>query len=391
MRISPILLFALFCFSDALGQCAFFDDYSTTAGWTQVGTRVQVATGSVRYINGAADADQRRVFKPLGFTLDFDDNFTAEFDFRPKKVGSYLGGPFVGHALLSLTAGTQETYNDCPDIPCTGSPPGTQDALVVQFSAPNPTDGTVHFAIKAREGSSSTEYTSPLIQPAAPGNFYIRLQRTSPTDVSLGVYEDPARTIHIPGSPVTLTIPSTISGLTHIQHGNAARGDYRRELTGAVDNTCIILDDNVGSRFNADLNLIHNNPVNSMLNFNLSETLNDIRIVDLSGQLVYQTTQLSPGEDIDLSHLATGTYFVQVEQEPQIFTRKESVLRNSALLHLLRRLLPTSEKGPNNYQSASSVKRSKSKFQNISEELQDASSWLVWIFLLTGRVRPQTN
>ena len=224
----------------AQSNCDLFDDFSSPAGWTQVGDLVSIQSGVADYQNGAPDAEQRRVYKNLGVFLAADDTWAAEIDFKPVSVGNY-NGPHAGHAILSLTAGSQEPFSNCPDVPCTGYPPAQQDGVICMFgSATNPSDGNSYFILKAIEGSSAAEYTSPLITANALGvPYFVRLERISPTLARLSVFSDAARTIHLPGSPVELSIPASIEGLNTVQHGNIARGGPYRELTGEVDNLCI--------------------------------------------------------------------------------------------------------------------------------------------------------
>ena len=131
--------------SALIAQCSFSEDYSTNAGWTQVGTNVEISNGSLNYLNGAADSEQRRVHRSLGFTLDSNHRWIAEFEFYPTQVGNW-GGPSAGHTLFALTAGTQEPFNNCPNIPCTGKPNGNQDGIIVSYVTTNPTDPANHIA-----------------------------------------------------------------------------------------------------------------------------------------------------------------------------------------------------------------------------------------------------
>ena len=224
----------------AQDNCDFFDNFSNSTNWTQVGNLVSIQNGVVAYLNNAPDGEQRRVYKNLGVSLNAYDMWAAEIDFKPVNVGNY-GGPHAGHAILSLTAGSQEPFSNCPDVPCTGYPSPQQDGIICMFgSNTNPSDGNSYFMIKAIEGSNSSEYTSSLIKANTLGiPYFVRLERVSPMLVTLSVFSDAARTIHLPGSPVALSIPVSIEGLNTVQHGNIARGGPYRELTGELDNLCI--------------------------------------------------------------------------------------------------------------------------------------------------------
>lgn len=219
-------------------MCDYYDNYNHTDGWTQVGTDVTIANGRVEYQDGSADGEQRRIYKSLGVSLDSNDTWTAEIDFTPASFGSYQGQPMAGHNLLALTAGTQEPLNDCPDTPCTGNPTGTQDGLMIVCGTYNPPDGSTFFLILARDGALELR-SDRIFFNGLNTTYYLELERTGGTEVKLSVFSDAARTIPLPGSPVTLAIPGTITGLTTIQHTNHARGMEPRQLTGTVDNLCI--------------------------------------------------------------------------------------------------------------------------------------------------------
>ena len=56
--------------------------------------------------------------------------------------------------------------------------------------------------------------------------YYIRIQRTSATDIKLSAFTDSARTTHTSGSPVTASNAgiANITGLTYVQHQNQTTG-----------------------------------------------------------------------------------------------------------------------------------------------------------------------
>jgi len=204
-----------------------------------------VSGGKLQFIDGAIDGSngpgegQKRVYKSLGSTLMSNDVWYAEFDFYPQSVGTHVGQPWTGHTLLAITAGNQEPFNDCSNQPCTGLPSGTQDGLIVYFGANSSPNGDVWMQIRARDNSTEYFSANQIIIPNLTTTYYPRFERLSSTLVQLSVFSDAMRTTHMAGSPVTLTIPNTIDGLNTVQHGNIVRGDYRRELTGTVDNLCI--------------------------------------------------------------------------------------------------------------------------------------------------------
>lgn len=225
------------CISMELPDCNLLaDDFSNGNAWTQIGTDVLVNNGQALFQNDAIDGEQRRIYRPIGTTLNSNDSWRAEADFH---VTSTPTGA-TGHSPISLTAGTKEPFSDCQTVACTGYPNGTQDGVSIAYVTTSPNDTDRGFVIIAREGSNSTEFSSPKIDAlAADSTYYLALERLSPTQLILGVFSDAGRTMHLPGSPVSLTIPSTIDGLNTVQVGNHARGWYTRTLNGWVDNICL--------------------------------------------------------------------------------------------------------------------------------------------------------
>ncbi len=67
--------------------------------------------------------------------------------------------------------------------------------------------------------------------------YYVRLERT-PTQLELFVFSDPARTIIVPGSPMTMPIATTdLNNLKFIQHDGCLLCGTARTLTAQIDNT----------------------------------------------------------------------------------------------------------------------------------------------------------
>ena len=325
---SFLLATVLIISHSVFSQCDFFDDYTTNSGWAQVGNDVEVINGHVEFINGAIGGEgpggdgQKRVYKSLGSTLNASDYWVAQFDFTPVSVGSTQGQPWTGHTLFGLTAGTQEPFSDCTNLACTGFPTGTQDGIIAYFGADNPPTGDIWFKIKAKDGTQ--EYTSNQINCVALNTtYYPRIERTSATNVVLAIYSDAARTTQIPGSPVSLTIPNTITGLTTIQHGNAVRGNYQRALNGSIDNLCINFSPlSVKSETeNNDGNLIvYPNPSSDQLTINANMDIHSIQIIDITGKTVKSfNNKLTT---IDIANLSAGVYFIQLIGEENTITKK---------------------------------------------------------------------
>lgn len=224
-------------------NCNFYDDFSLSGKWTQVGTGVSVsqATG---YFNNASGGQQRRIHQPLGFSLDSNRLFVVQCKFRPIATGSYLGQPFCGAYPIALTTGNGSPYYNCPNVNCTGYPLSTKDMITVGYEALNPPDGELYLFIRSRH--KRINYLSGKIKATTLNqDYFIQLDRLSDTVLQLSVFNDSNYTNHILGSPIQDTIPNTLFGMNTIQVGNATGGNYQRVLTGYTDNICVQLKDSI--------------------------------------------------------------------------------------------------------------------------------------------------
>lgn len=200
--------------------------------------------------------DEERLFIPLNKSLSPSDSWKAEFDF-------YLGaGNPSGHALFSLTAGSQDPINNCLfDVTTSTYPyPGEcwwpqnrpddtdQDAIIVRFgtSTPDPNGGGMSLLVMIKDGV------------LASNNYYLNTESKTTQSIPI-VIEDDSLTYHVKlfkcGDVLTLelwllntlvgerklTMPANfiLSPLTHVQHATIPQGLPARSLTGAIGNTCI--------------------------------------------------------------------------------------------------------------------------------------------------------
>lgn len=309
-------------------ECNLFsDDFSDATLWTNVGTNVVVNNGQAEFQNDAANGTQRRIHQSIGTTLNSNDIWSAEVEFH---VTSAPTGA-TGHSPISLTAGTQEPFSDCPDPACTGVPVGTQDGIFVTFVTSSPFASDRGFVIKARDGSTSTEYTSPKVDALLFNTtHYLTLERLSPTQLVLGVFSDPSRTTHLPGSPVSLTIPANIDGLNTVQVNSAARGNSNRKLNGWVDNICISGDITLPVEnkpvVEHDIEVFPN-PSDGFVNIEIDNPSNArmaVRIVDALGRYVWES-ELIKGQSSWSKAMAiegTGMYFVLVQIGDEMVTKR---------------------------------------------------------------------
>lgn len=309
-------------------ECNLFaDDFSDGALWTTVGTDVVVNNGTAEFQNNAANGTQKRIHQAMGTTLNSNDIWSADVEFH---IDSAPTGA-TGHSPICLTAGTQEPFSDCPDLICTGVPNGTQDGIFITFVTSSPVDSDRGFVIKAREGSTSTEYTSTKVEALSFNTtHYLTLERLTPTKLILGVFSDPSRTTHLPGSPVSLTIPASIDGLNTVQVNSAARGNPNRQLNGWVDNICISGDITLPVEnkpfVEHDINIFPN-PSDRLVNIQIDNPSNNkmaVRVVDGLGRYVWKSGLIKGQSEWNkaLEIEGTGMYFVLVQIGEEMYTRR---------------------------------------------------------------------
>lgn len=208
-----------------LGTASFTDNYSSTSGWTQTGA----SSGGIAVTGGAATADawqggsaanQRSLYKSLGVTLS-NSRWIADIEYR--FTAEAAGGTFY---ILALTAGTG--WHGDTNI--------SQDGIAASHNK-NP-DGTNCLKIISQDGTSVAG-SAGCINISASTTYYLRLERTSSTETTLSVFTDSNRLTHASGSPITFTIPSTVTGLATLMHINQIGDGTGNTLTATLDNVAV--------------------------------------------------------------------------------------------------------------------------------------------------------
>jgi hypothetical protein len=174
-----------------------------------------------------------------------NDHCKAEIDFSPNSFGSNLD---VGVTLLSLTTGTQALVinenSNCIVNPCNyngfSCPASPQKSIYVEFLSNTSSGISWEYRLKQNYGGYLTTAASIIVPNNIVGlTHYISLERMDLNNGVLSVYSDATRTTHIPGSPVTFTIPSSMINLNSVILGVNEAGWFSRELSGTLDNLCI--------------------------------------------------------------------------------------------------------------------------------------------------------
>jgi hypothetical protein len=319
-------LYIIFFSQLAIGQtCLFEDDYATDEGWTQVGTLVSVEDGAVQFKDGAPGEQQRRVHKNIETNLDEVECWELKCEFTPEELGTYLGEAFVSHYIAALTAGSQEPLYDCPDVPCTGYPTGTQDGIIIIASASNPPTGETFISLRVKDGATLTA-SGNIVFETLNTTYFIKLKRSSATLLELAVYSDELYSEHLPGSPIEMEISETVDDLTVLQHGNSAGGNIERELTGSVDNTCLsVCSKSSIDELTSTVKLsVYPNPAFGNVNIESSEHISSITLVSLSGAILqdWDFNDNKKLRSISTVSISTGIYFLRIQTGEAIETRK---------------------------------------------------------------------
>ena len=69
--------------------------------------------------------------------------------------------------------------------------------------------------------------------------YYVRLERTTSTNVTLSIFSDAARTSHITGSPQSGAVNAACISLDNIQASTYAAGSSLRSLTSTLDDLVV--------------------------------------------------------------------------------------------------------------------------------------------------------
>lgn len=233
------IIFILSSVTISAQKCDLEFDYSTSSGWTKVGNNVEIENGKVAFKNLCKDGEQRRIFYTMDEQINVSDMFRIDFDFLPTHLGSSNGNPFTGHAILALTEGNSEPASDCPDIPCTGNPVATNDAISIVYGADARADKEVFLRFQYHDNTIEYFSDQKIRILAMDLEYFVRVEKLCNELWALSIFTDQERLNHVEGSPVYQNIPKTIQNLNTLQHANIARGALKRELEATLDNLCL--------------------------------------------------------------------------------------------------------------------------------------------------------
>lgn len=271
-------------------DCDFFDEYFDDDPWRPIAkgnvigigpydiagcnprsstisssSYIQVNGGQCVFQNVTEEGNDYRTFREFAgaFKTNFESSncWEAKFEFKYTQLGA---DNRVGHPIFALTAGKWNPINYSDETSVVQSAFcnfSDQDAMMLWLWLPTTAFYNAHPEISpvpavgtrkaaffpwCKNGKNLDGYipTTKPIDAEANTTYYIKLERINATKGRINVYSDLNYTIHVTNSPQCFDIPNgeQITGLNTLQHSNAPDG-VGRELTGALDNTCIkILD-----------------------------------------------------------------------------------------------------------------------------------------------------
>lgn len=132
----------------------------------------------------------------------------------------------------------------CVDYnPYTAYPFTAMDAMWVSLTSTpasgcqeDQTDKNWQIVAYARDNGSWSSSSTPISIPSGVNaDYYIRLERTSPTTATISVCSTPNYSTHLSGSPQCFTIPQDVLDLDALNHEVHAEGYCYRVFNGSVD------------------------------------------------------------------------------------------------------------------------------------------------------------
>ncbi len=310
MKIFSIYLFLFITVIAKAGNCnneILIDPFSSSAGWTSQGNgAVNISDGQCNF-DHVYDGDYNRIYKNLGVTLS-DHYWKAEctfsiLSFNPQGNGSDA-------TVMALTAGNLNFMTD-------NGVESNQDGIAATFGSANPAGNNFnnwYFTIQGKKGNVRTSGVS-LFALSSITQYYIKLERTSAGTTQLSVFSDATFTTHIPGSPITFKIDSTITGLNTVQHGVNAGGTSSRLINATIDNDFICEDKNINE---CGMAIYPNPAANYLIIQNKSNLITpyDLKIVNTLGQvLLSESLEITDTYHLDVSNFVSGIYFIKLRND----------------------------------------------------------------------------
>lgn len=245
-KLQNALFTGIACLSLTLSHaqpCFFLEDYGSDAGWMdfyyyyavtgaclsdeQDGT-LGFGAGKLNF-NALDDANDTRMYYTMPAAV-YEDFWTVSGEFTPTAGGA---SGRTGSIIFSLSNGDTNPVSDTYSI-CTYS---NTDAISLMWTSDfDAAPENIGFEIWANDNGTVTT-SERLIAPYG-DTYYFQMTRIAVDYMSLDVFLDAAHTEIFATIPC-FDVPSTITGLNTVQHGNFPGGSYLRQLTATLDNVCV--------------------------------------------------------------------------------------------------------------------------------------------------------
>jgi len=195
---------------------ADFYDTFTTDLWTDVGDKISVntTTGRLDYDALRGDGDDRCYYDLASIN---NTAWKLEYTWKPTSAPVDNGNLFAFGAWSSNT--NVSGY-------------GGDAILAFLYSI---SDIVANGTIQLRQYDGGATTATGNINIIYGTTYYVSLERLSSDNATLSIYSDSDRISHIAGSPVSLAIPVTVTGLRYLQASNFSAGPLTGEEIGWID------------------------------------------------------------------------------------------------------------------------------------------------------------
>jgi len=271
-------------------------DFTNNTGWVQISTGVTINTGAGEIQGWGADATDRRVFYDFlannSFFID-DNNCTMEFKYR------YTASTIPAHTIGIFTQSTAD-----PDL---DSGIGTSGWGVSHGTTLNQLQIVLGENVVLGTGGWSAPFGGIAI--ATSTDHFVRAERFNTFNYKLSIFSDPARTIHIAGSPVTGSTSINPLAMKVFHSSTASDGGAGRTLTGTLDDLEIfngfspsaitgglVLDDDF-STYGTPVSADHTDTFDSATGWTTTDSTR-VRIEDDQGFLFYMAVRDGSNDQI---------------------------------------------------------------------------------------------
>lgn len=221
-------LLAGFLFALGANAQFFSDDFSVPSNWSTAGSTTiccgwSGGSGTMQINNNQLElrdfrgSQTFRYQQSIGQVLNANDVWRMEFELTPVTINN------DNAAIFALTDNTDHWYSNSAG----STTRNNTSSIHVAYVDPLGSNQEVKLHIRDKY-QNVWGPPSDRIRVYAGTTYYVRAERISAGEVILSVYSDPARTVHVTGSPVCHDVDSRIAGLQYFQAStNTIASQYR--------------------------------------------------------------------------------------------------------------------------------------------------------------------